>query len=192
MTLDALRAGDPRALEALLQDVWAPLVRHLTGVTGSRDTAQDAAQEAFVRLWERRERWASGSLRALVYRIGRNVALDMVRRGRVRERWARQEARGGPGGADHASPSPDRVLEHAEVRWRVESALGRLPARRREAFELVRFAGLTHQEVAEVMDLSPQTVANHLSLALRDLRAELADVVEPRPGHRPDARSRDG
>ena len=63
VTLEALRAGDPRALEALLQDVWAPLVRHLTGVTGSRDTAQDAAQEAFVRLWERRERWQRSSPR---------------------------------------------------------------------------------------------------------------------------------
>lgn len=192
MTLDALRAGDPRVLEALLQDVWTPLVRHLTGVTGSRDAAQDAAQEAFVRLWERRERWASGSLRALVYRIGRNVALDMVRRGRVRERWAREGGGSGPGEAERTAPPPDRVLEHAEVRWRVESALGRLAPRRREAFELVRFAGLTHQEVAEVMDLSPQTVANHLSLALRDLRAELADVVEPRPGREPDARSHDG
>lgn len=187
MTLDALRAGDPQALEEILRELWTPLVRHLAGVTGSVDTAQDAAQEAFVRLWERRERWQAGSLRALVYRIGRNVALDMVRRGRVRERWARE----GDTGSETA-PAPDNVLEHQELRWRVESALGRLAPRRREAFELVRFAGLTHQEVADVMDLSPQTVANHLSLALRDLRAELADMAHPRPGQEPDARSHDG
>ena len=42
---------------------------------------------------------------------------------------------------------------------------------------MVRFWGFTYQEAAEALELSPQTVANHMSLALRDLRTMLADLV---------------
>ena len=40
-------------------------------------------------------------------------------------------------------------------------------------FRLVREEGLSYQEVAQLMDLSPQTVANHMSLAMADLRTAL-------------------
>ncbi|NIM52174.1 MAG: hypothetical protein GTN78_18750 [Gemmatimonadales bacterium] len=48
------------------------------------------------------------------------------------------------------------------------------PQRRRDAFILVHHYGLSYRETAEVLDLSPQTVANHLTMALADLRKLLA------------------
>ena len=59
-----------------------------------------------------------------------------------------------------------------------------LPNRRREVFELVRFKGLTYQDVAEVLELSPQTVANQMTLAHRDLRSMLADFLVDSVGTR--------
>jgi RNA polymerase sigma-70 factor (ECF subfamily) len=53
------------------------------------------------------------------------------------------------------------------------AAVTRLPERRREVFRLVREEGLSYQEIAEIMGLSTQTVANHMSLAMADLRAAL-------------------
>lgn len=188
VTLDRIREGDVEALEELLQEAWAPLVRHLIGLLGSPEAAQDAAQEAFVRLWERRERWESGSARALVFRIGRNAALDQTRRRRVRERWVGREGTGMPA----AAPAPDEDLARADVRRRVDAALAVLPQRRREVFELVRFEGLSYREVADATELSVQTVANHMSLALRDLREALADLVAPSLPAEPEARSHDG
>jgi len=188
VTLERIRAGDTRALEELLQDTWDPLVRHLTTFLGSAEGAQDAAQDAFVRLWERRERWTAGSARALVFRIGRNAALDLGRRQAVRDRWVRE----GHAGPSPFSAAPDEELAAAELRRRLESALGRMAPRRREVFELVRFGGLSYGEVSEAMELSAQTVANHMSLALRDLRAELSDLVEPQSGSEPEERSNDG
>lgn len=188
VTLERIRAGDPRALEELLREAWAPLVRHLASLVGSPEAAQDAAQEAFVRLWERRERWEGGSARALVFRMGRNAALDQTRRRRVRERWAGGEGTGMPATA----PAPDEDLARAELGRRVDAALAALPPRRREVFELVRFEGLSYREVADAMELSVQTVANHMSLALRDLREGLAELVAPPSPAEPEARSHDG
>ena len=177
MMLERIRAGDEGALEELMRDVWTPLVQHLTLIAGSREAAEDAAQEAVVRLWERRGHWEGGSARALVYRIGRNAALDAVRRAEVRK-----PRRGERMAQPRRCPTPEQELARTEVEARVDAAFGALSPRRREVFQLVRFGGLTYQEVAEALDLSVQTVANHMSAALRDLRADLADLLEGAAG----------
>ena len=46
-----------------------------------------------------------------------------------------------------------------------------LPERQQEAFELSRFEGLNHEEIASVMDVSPKTVNNHIVAALKQLRS---------------------
>lgn len=188
--LQRLRAGDEGALATLLDGEWAGLVRFLQRRLESSDAAQDAAQEAFVRLWERREQWQAGSARALLFRIGANIAADVERRSNVRRRWQRQA----PGAGRPPPPTPEEELDGSEARVRFLEALARLAPKRREVFRLVRDEGLGYREVAEVLELSPQTVANHMSLALRELRAELSDLLpDRRQRNTPDEeRSRDG
>ena len=48
-----------------------------------------------------------------------------------------------------------------------------MPERRREAFRLSRYEGLSHEEIAPVMGLTPKTVNNHVVLALQHLRTRL-------------------
>jgi RNA polymerase sigma-70 factor (ECF subfamily) len=60
------------------------------------------------------------------------------------------------------------------------AAVARLPDRRREVFRFAREEGLSYQEIAEVMNLSTQTVANHMSLAMADLRAALRPYFSDR------------
>jgi RNA polymerase sigma-70 factor (ECF subfamily) len=171
--LSRIRSGDVEALNLLMREAWAPLVTHLATLVGSGAAAQDAAQEAFVRLWEHRERWESGSARAVLFRIGRNVALDERRRAEVRRRWALSPSAEPPSRV----PTPGEELEAAEFADRFWSALEDLPPRRREVFELVRFGGLSYAEAAHVMDLSEQTVANQMSRALKALRHLLAGFL---------------
>ena len=52
-------------------------------------------------------------------------------------------------------------------------AIRDLPPRRREIFTLIRERGFSYAEIAEIMQISRQTVANHMSLALNDLRVLL-------------------
>jgi RNA polymerase sigma-70 factor, ECF subfamily len=60
------------------------------------------------------------------------------------------------------------VLERQLTEW-IEA----LPARQREAFELSRYEGLDHHEIAEVMECAPRTVNNHIVSALNTLREQL-------------------
>lgn len=172
MDLARIRAGERAAFERLVEGTWDDLVDHLTWILGSREAAEDAGQEAFVRLWERRERWHDGSARALVFRIARNLAFDARRRERVRREWASREAETG-----EAVAGPDDLAEASEYEACFRRALAALTPGRREVIELVRLRGLSHREAAEALDISQQTVANRMTLALADLRVLLADVL---------------
>lgn len=181
MLLTRIRAGDQEAFASLVEECWDDLVEHLTWVLGSPDAAQDAAQEAMIRIWEHRESWQDGSARALLFRIGRNAALDARRSQKVRLRWRSAREKEPPPTVE----GPEEDARWSEYELRVRRALEALTPRRREVVELVRMRGLSHQEAADLLGLSPQTVANRMTLALADLRTLLADLLPElmaRPG----------
>jgi RNA polymerase sigma-70 factor (ECF subfamily) len=171
--LERIQSGDTEALGLLLQEAWDPLVRYLHTFLDSVEEAEDAAQEAFVRLWQHRDRWEPGSARALIFRIGRNAAMDLRRRNEVRRRW-RLRRRNDP---TFFPPTPEEELAGSEFLQQFRGALESLPPRRREVFELIRLRGLSHREVAQVLEISYQTVANHLRLAMQELRPLLSDFT---------------
>ncbi|MGD8321944.1 MAG: sigma-70 family RNA polymerase sigma factor [Gemmatimonadota bacterium] len=172
MDLASIRAGERVAFERLVHETWSDLVDHLTWILGSRPAAEDASQEAFIRVWEKRERWRDGSARALVFRIGRNVAFDERRRERVRRAWVLRQA-----SAARPAIEPEDRAEASEQERRFRKALLALTPARREVIELVRLRGLTHREAAEALGIAPQTVSNRMTLALADLRLLLSDLL---------------
>ena len=161
-----LQAGDEQAMSALLAQHWTPVVRYAFGLLGSWDTAEDVAQDAFVRLWARRKKLSGGSLGALIHRIARNAALDVLKS-------PRHAARREDPDLLAAERAPDRDVELSELKQAVAKALRNLPPRRREIFKLAREGGFSYEEIAAIMEISRQTVANHMSLALSDLRVML-------------------
>jgi RNA polymerase sigma-70 factor (ECF subfamily) len=168
-----LRRGDTVALDLVLRRYWPPVVAYLVRLVGTRDAAEDIAQQAFCRLWDRRASWHdAGSLRGLLYRIARNLAISD-------RRHLDAEARSAAGLADVArvNPTPLQLLEDKLLRREVERAISRLPERRREVFVLRCVHDLSYKEIADVMGTSTQTVANQLSHALATLRQSLGHLL---------------
>jgi RNA polymerase sigma-70 factor (ECF subfamily) len=152
----------------LLQTHWGALVRYARATLGHDDGAEDVVQEAFVALWQQREPLAPERIPPFLYRAVRNRALNERRWGRVRDLWRATQS------SDAQTPAPD---DEEETERRVREAVAGLPRRRREVFELARYHDLTHQQIALTLSMAPQTVANHMSAALRDLRIALADLL---------------
>jgi RNA polymerase sigma-70 factor (ECF subfamily) len=167
-----IREGDVGGLTAALGKFWVPLVNYVASLGLDGDSAEDVAQQTLVRLWERREKLkVEGSLRGLLFRIARNLCFDLLRQRTARDRVTRDT----PVGSN--VPTPFDHTASAELRTIIEAAINSLPQRRREVFLLVRYHGLSHREVAEMLGLAPQTVANHLGMALDDLRASLVPYL---------------
>lgn len=179
--IQRVRAGDASALDELLADHWTDLVAYATRILDSPDAAEDVAQETFIRVWERRQRiHPTGSLRPFLYRIARNLALNRSRRLRIRAEWRSNRTPVYP-----SATGPAQIAEHNELKRAADRAIDALPERRREVFVLARYHDLSYREIAHVMKISPQTVANQMSAALAELREALEPFIrEPAVGTR--------
>jgi RNA polymerase sigma-70 factor (ECF subfamily) len=168
-----LRAGDESALELLVVAYWQRLLRFVEGILDQEGGGEDVVQEAFIRLWMRRgELRFEGSFRAFLYTLTRNAAIDELRRsGRRRTLSIRADPPVAP-------PSPLAGVEASDLQAIADAAIAALPPRRREVFRLARREGLSYKEIAEVMGLSPQTVANQMSRALTELHEALDRVFK--------------
>ena len=173
--LERLSAGDVAALEALLARYWSPLTMFVARMTGSAEAAEDAVQEAFCRLWDRRRSWrGEGSVSALLFRLARNNAISAHRHQLAEERVASVAVERSP--AYHELPEkPDE-----EHRIALDRAIALLSPRRREVFLLRVVHDLSYKEIAAIMGTSTQTVANQLSHALASLRQALVATAERR------------
>jgi RNA polymerase sigma-70 factor (ECF subfamily) len=172
-----LGTGDEEAFERIFRRLSAPVFRFVCGMVEDEALAHDLTQDTFAKLWAIRDRMEDvDSLRAYVFQMARNRVYNQQRDEQVR-RDNKAELRAS---AAHASPTaPDTALDTDMLRSRLENWINELPDRQREALTLRRQSDLSHEEIAQVMDISPNTVNNHIVRAMQHLRSRLRD-------HRPD------
>jgi RNA polymerase sigma-70 factor, ECF subfamily len=174
------RAGDPQAFAVLVERHERMVLRTALRLLGRMDQAQDAAQDAFLRLHRHLGRFdESRELGPWLYRVVVNVCRDAARRGRGARLVGLEDA------ATLASPSEGaRVREDAvtldERRQLVQAALLTLPPREREAIVLRDIEGLDTEEVARVLGSSAGTVRSQISTA----RVKIKRYVEAHGGTR--------
>jgi RNA polymerase sigma-70 factor (ECF subfamily) len=170
--MEALRQGDETAFDALFRSWYAPLVRYASGFTdGDVDEAEDLVQQAFVKLWEQRGQLeVQHSLKAYLYRMVHNLALNRLRSARSGQRYAEHQLRQ----MEHAHVEPP---SGDELPQRLQKALDLLPPQCRAIFELSRFEELKYREIAEQLGISIKTVETQMGRALKTLRRELADCL---------------
>jgi len=157
--------GDHNAFSEFFRKTYSRYMKYAWQFVQDRDTAGDLTQDAFVKVWQNRYSIdESKSLNSFMYRITRNMCLNFLRDHPpvidITE-WQPE---------DNGVDSPAEDMENDQAREQIWRAPGILPDRQREAFELSRFDGLTHEEIAEVMQISACTVDNHIVSALKHLR----------------------
>jgi len=170
-----LKASDREAYAQVFEALYTPLFRYVCSITNDESTARDLTQDVFVRLWDVRESLDPGqSLRAYLYRVARNRAYNYRRNERTHDQ-KEEDVRRRTNARPTEPPSPDVATEGAQLEARLRTWIADLPERQREALVLSRFEGLSHDEIAEVMDISPRTVNNHIVRALKHLRNHVRD-----------------
>lgn len=162
--------GDEAAFEALVRRCYRRIYRWALVRVGDADDAEDVAQEVLVRLYRHLSSWEGrGHFTTWLYGVTRNAAASHAVRSRKGDpRGDIERAAPGAGGTE------DQVLDrlHAgRLVEMVEKFLTELPAKQRELFDLVDLQGFTPTEVAEMLDMNPNTVRVHLFRARRRIRA---------------------
>ncbi len=133
--------------------------------------AEDIVQEAFLKLWDRREK--SGdvtAIKAFLYLCVKNACRNQYKRGKVVEKYlARQDE------AIDEQIIVAKIIE-AEVLDSLNNAIKKLPAGCRDVVYLGYFEGMSNQEVAKQLNISINTVKTQKLRALRNLRMLLKDL----------------
>ena len=169
-----LTGDDPRLREAvdgaqrsklvrqLFEEHNRALIRFLVAKLSSEAEAQEVAQEAYVRLLRLEDASAASFLRAHLFSIAANLAVDRLRQRQVRIRNSPQDLF-----EDLLTrPGPDREVFAQQELETVKGALKKLPEKCRRAFLLHVFEGHSVREIAERMQLTDRMIRHYVARAM--------------------------
>jgi len=163
--------GDRAAAQALMTRHLPKMMTLARRMLGSQSEAEDAVQDAFLKLWTHAARWQPGKAKfeTWLYRVTLNKCYDRLRR---RPSAKLEEA------AEVADPAPaaDTVLENSALAGEIEAALSELPERQRAAILLCHHQERGNIEAAEILGISVEALESLLGRGRRALRARLGHL----------------
>lgn len=164
-----VQLSQPELIQALVES-RKELVNYLARRLRCRSTAEDIAQDVFVRLAA--SKVAAVHPRHLIFRTAANLASNHSRDERRRSEI--RELQLAPEQADTEQRHPERIAIARDALRRLALELASWPARTREIFILNRYDGLTQREICERLGLSSTSIERHMAKAV----LKLAHLVE--------------
>lgn len=171
MTLVA--GGDRAAFNQLMERHEAMVFAVSLRMMGNRESALDAAQETFITLWRKADRYrGDAAVSTWLYRVAVNACLDQLRKAK------RRRTEPIPEHHDLGDPRAGDPFEAAELRPQIEAALLALPEEFRAAVVLSDVQGLAIADVAAILEVPPGTVKSRVFRGRRMLAAALGNLRE--------------
>ena len=173
----AMTEPDPAAAAAaaaLFRDHHERVYRVARRITGRSEDAEDVLQTVFLRLVRREEpALRTEEAASYLHRAATNASLDLLRRRKA----ARSEPIEDADRFEDATPRPDAVRQHDELRDKVRAALAERPPRAAEIFTLRYFDGYGNREIAALLGTSWSTVAVTLHRTRARLQKQLKGEI---------------
>jgi RNA polymerase sigma-70 factor (ECF subfamily) len=165
---------DESDLQRLYDEHAQALFAFLLNFTRDEDDTRDLLQEIFTRLARQPELLrAARDTRAFLIRLAHNAAVDLMRRRGARQKYHDQLAEETPS-IFAVGANPDE----AAFRESLSSALVELPADQRAVVHLKLWENLTFEQIAEALDISPNTAASRYRYGVDKLRERLRPLYE--------------
>lgn len=168
--LARLRQGDHHAFEAIYNRYATILAYKLNKLLKIREVVQETHQDVFARLWDAREQiQPDTNLKAYLYTIARNLAIDFYRKAARQRELEVQLAQQVCLTYDHIEP----LLSYHETTEILESLISMLPLQRQRVFRLIKQEGKTYEEASLQLGISINTVKDHMRKSTLFLKNQL-------------------
>ncbi|TRX62012.1 RNA polymerase sigma-70 factor [Carboxylicivirga sp. M1479] len=164
-----LKSSDKRAFDSLFKLYYTPLCRFALTIIRSESMAEEAVQDTFVHLWEKRTKITQATnVKSYLFKSVYNQCLWLIKKNKTQRFYENK----------YALEAPTELSDEEQQNWEafktyIQSAVSNLPDKCRQIFLLRRYEGLTNTEIAEYLNLSIKTVDNQLSIAIHKLKKEL-------------------
>lgn len=165
--------GDRAAAERLMLRHLPKMLALAKRMLSDSAEAEDAVQDAFMRLWTHAGRWQPGQAKfeTWLYRVTLNKCFDRLRR---RPTVALEAAIAVP----DPSPGPASNLERVALSGQIAAAMAALPERQRAAIELCHYQECGNIEAAEILGISVEALESLLARGRRALRIRLLHLKD--------------
>jgi RNA polymerase sigma-70 factor (ECF subfamily) len=169
--LDRFRSGDNAAFDELVRAHEDRVFGICLRMMRDRDAALDAAQETFVAVFRKSDRYqAKAAFSTWLYRVAVNTCYDQLRKQR------RRRAEPLPETLDPADPLGGDEFIAAELRPDIETALTAVPIEFRAAVVLVDLEGLALETAAEILDVPVGTIKSRVFRGRKLLAGSLGNL----------------
>lgn len=155
------------AYREIFNEFYVPVRNFLYFKCSDADLAEDLAQDTFVKLWENRERIDRKTVKAYLYTIAGNTAINYLKRQQLQYKFINSVS-------DRSDrDTPAFLMEMDEFQEKLQKVIGDMPDGSREVFLMNRIEDLKYREIAERLNISIKAVEKRMSKALQILREKL-------------------
>ncbi len=172
--------GDLDAFEEIYNAYKGSLGAFFYHLVWDRTLTEDYIQEVFLKLWKSAATYKpTARFSTFLFQIAKNFWFNECKRLKRAPAQYSLDVSGGGGDGSFASavpapdPTPSTMMARAEIKARIQDALGALPEKQRLAFVMSEFQGLKYHEIAEVLDVPIGTVKSRMAGAEKCLRKKL-------------------
>lgn len=177
--LKATAGGDQQAFQKLYDATSPQLYALLLRILSDTDRAQDALQDAYVKIWQKADTYTGdrGAPLTWLLSIARYRALDALRRRRPEVGMPEDSNAAAALLEDEVAPGPSEQNETLQSLEAVQTCLTTLSSEQRQSVLLAYYEGLTHPELAERMDAPMGSVKSWIRRGLARLRECLTGIL---------------
>ena len=166
-----VKLNNREAFEILYRRHWSRLLISAYNVLKDREVSKDIVQDVFTDLWVKRRTTFISSMSGYLKVSVRNQVFKQLRRGKIALEHIK--------GLDIVSfvDATEQMVNFNQLNETYDRSVARLPERCREIFKMSRNENLTVKEIAAKLDISPKTVENQITKALKHLRKSMSDLI---------------
>lgn len=162
--------GDEEAFTRLFYHYGAIIHPVILKIVKDDAAAEDVVAEIFLKLWINRKALpAIANFSGYIYRMATNFAINHLKRNKTEAHILQDAYLDVPG--DEASAEEQFTVQ--ELKESIHKAVASLPEQRRRIYELSREKGLSRKEIADLLQISENTVKNQLRIALRHIQESI-------------------
>lgn len=173
ISIENLRKGDQQTFEQVYNHYSSQVYRLAFRFLKDKAQSEEIVQETFIKLWLNRHKLdVSGNLWLYLYVIAKRLSLNELRKISQSEELSAQLLLN----ITEAHNRTEEEVLAADMEKFTESVLNKLPNQQQTIFRLSRVEGLTHQQIAEKLGISQNTVKNHMVEALKNIKNQLKDT----------------
>lgn len=174
-----LLKGDTAAFDNIMRLYFNPLAVYGWRFTRDKQLIKDVIQELFLVIWQKRDRLSSNvNIQSYLFASFRRLLIRKIKE-QEKSKIILLEDISSEDFQLSVSINRELIENERAIIWenQLNKYIQQLPARQREVIYLRFFQGLRREEVAQILDITPQTVSNIQQMAIRALREALPEFA---------------